>query len=72
MFLDSTKNPKCRECGSVDLDLTFRNVFRCFVCKKCINEYPEKYSLLTKTECKTDYLLTDRGLCATYYPNVVY
>jgi len=48
------------------------------VCNKCKDEYPEKYSLLTKTECKEvrfylprplslltgnqDYLLTDRKL----------
>lgn len=62
MFLDASKNPKCRECGSVDLDITFRNVFRCFVCNRCKNEHQEKYSLLTKSECKEDYLLTDRKL----------
>jgi DNA-repair protein complementing XP-A cells len=32
------------------------------VCNKCKNEKPEKYSLLTKTECKEDYLLTDPEL----------
>lgn len=30
------------------------------MCKRCQNDKPEKYSLLTKTECKEDYLLTDR------------
>ncbi|KAL5534567.1 hypothetical protein ACEPAG_1030 [Sanghuangporus baumii] len=62
MSLDSSKNPRCSECGTVDIDQTFRKVFRCLVCKKCINEKPEKYSLLTKTECKEDYLLTDAEL----------
>ncbi|TRM60107.1 XPA protein C-terminus-domain-containing protein [Schizophyllum amplum] len=54
VFLDRGKNPQCRECGSIDVDQTFR--------KKCQNEKPEKYSLLTKTECKEDYLLTDPEL----------
>lgn len=32
------------------------------VCRKCRNDFPDKYSLLTKTECKQDYLLTDPEL----------
>ena len=52
MFLDASRNPKCGECQSVDIDQTFRKVFGCLVCHKCKNEKPEKYSLLTKTECK--------------------
>ncbi|PCH33398.1 hypothetical protein WOLCODRAFT_129747 [Wolfiporia cocos MD-104 SS10] len=59
IFLDSSLNPKCRECQSVDIDPTFRKVFGCLICNRCKNEKPEKYSLLTKTECKEDYLLTD-------------
>ncbi|GLB36417.1 putative XPA protein C-terminus [Lyophyllum shimeji] len=62
MHLDPALNPKCRECNSMDIDQTFRRVFRCLICKKCENQYPEKYSLLTKTECKEDYLLTDPEL----------
>lgn len=52
MFLDPTLNPKCKECQSMDIDPTFLTGFNCLVCKKCQNEKPEKYSLLTKTECK--------------------
>ncbi|KAJ3531260.1 hypothetical protein NM688_g7599 [Phlebia brevispora] len=62
MFLDPKLNPKCRECGSVDIDATFQKVFGCLVCNACKNSMPEKYSLLTKTECKEDYLLTDAEL----------
>ncbi|KAI0067828.1 hypothetical protein BV25DRAFT_1794358 [Artomyces pyxidatus] len=62
IYLDPSRNPKCEECGSIDLDHTYRKVFRCLVCNKCKNEKPEKYSLLTKTECKEDYLLTDSEL----------
>ncbi|TCD70085.1 hypothetical protein EIP91_005067 [Steccherinum ochraceum] len=62
IFLDPSKNPKCEECGTVDIDHTFKKVFGCMVCNKCKNEKPERYSLLTKTECKTDYLLTDAEL----------
>ncbi len=52
MYLDPKLNPRCNECNSLDIDQTFRKVFRCLVCNKCKNEKPEKYSLLTKTECK--------------------
>ncbi|KAI0307548.1 hydrophilic protein [Multifurca ochricompacta] len=60
--LDPSRNPKCHDCGSVDIDQLYRKVFRCLVCNKCKNEKVEKYSLLTKTECKEDYLLTDSEL----------
>lgn len=52
--------PKCRECGTVELDFQIFRIFHVPVCLKCKPEHPEKYSLLTKTECKEDYLLTDR------------
>jgi len=39
-----------------------RKFFGSLVCNKCKNEKTEKYSLLTKTECKEDYLLTDAEL----------
>lgn len=52
MFLDPERNAKCRECNSMDIDPTFMKVFKCLVCKPCQHEHPEKYSLLTKTECK--------------------
>ncbi|KAF8311618.1 DNA repair protein [Clavulina sp. PMI_390] len=62
VFLDASKNPKCAECGSIDIDHLFKRVFGLLVCEKCKTEHPEKYSLLTKTECKEDYLLTDPEL----------
>ncbi|KAH9176986.1 XPA protein C-terminus-domain-containing protein [Lactarius sanguifluus] len=62
IYLDPSRNPKCHDCGSVDIDQTYRKVFRCLVCDKCKNDNVEKYSLLTKTECKGDYLLTDSEL----------
>lgn len=52
IFLDPSLNPKCRECQTVDIDSTFKKVFGCLVCNRCKDKYPEKYSLLTKTECK--------------------
>lgn len=45
-------NPKCKECQSIDIDHNFKKTFGCSVCNKCKNDLPEKYSLLTKTECK--------------------
>ncbi|KAG9049143.1 hypothetical protein FS837_011062 [Tulasnella sp. UAMH 9824] len=62
VFLDPSMNPKCKECGSISIDHIFKNIFGCLVCNKCKEEFPEKYSLLTKTECKEDYLLTDPEL----------
>ncbi|KAJ2549502.1 DNA repair protein rad14, partial [Coemansia sp. RSA 1933] len=55
-------NPKCCECESLDLDVTYLKIFGTKVCKSCIEQLPEKYSLLTKTEAKDDYLLTDSEL----------
>ena len=52
MLLGPELNPKCTECGSVDIDGTFLKVFKVLVCNACKNSKPEKYSLLTKTECK--------------------
>ncbi|TQS38336.1 hypothetical protein Golomagni_01156 [Golovinomyces magnicellulatus] len=50
---------KCRECKSLEIDWQWEEVFRCAVCSRCKEKFPEKYSLLTKTEAKDDYLLTD-------------
>lgn len=61
--LDDPKAPQCFECGTKELDFRFYYVFnKCRVCRQCRNKLPEKYSLLTKTECKTDYLLTEPEL----------
>lgn len=54
--------PKCFECGTADLDFKLYNVFKCRVCKTDRDRLPDKYSLLTKTECREDYLLTDPEL----------
>ncbi|KAJ7462707.1 thioesterase-like superfamily-domain-containing protein [Mycena galericulata] len=62
VYLDPSLNPKCRECQSMSIDYNYKKTFGCLVCKTCQNEKPEKYSLLTKTECKQDYLLTDPEL----------
>lgn len=51
---------KCRECGGFEIDALWEEVFRCAVCSACKEKYPERYSLLTKTEAKDDYLITDR------------
>lgn len=53
---------KCRECGTMEIDWQWEEVFKCIVCNGCKDKFPEKYSLLTKTEAKDDYLLTDRKL----------
>jgi DNA-repair protein complementing XP-A cells len=53
---------KCRECGSLEIDWKWQDVFGIGVCKACIEKIPDKYSLLTKTEAREDYLLTDEEL----------
>jgi len=57
---DEKTRKKCRECGSMEIDFVWEEVLKCAVCKACKDKYPEKYSLLTKTECREDYLLTER------------
>ena len=49
----------CRECGRPEIDWKWEKAFGCCVCNTCKEAYPDKYSLLTKTEAKEDYLLTD-------------
>lgn len=53
---------KCRECGAFEIDWKWSDVFDVCVCNTCKDKYPEKYSLLTKTEAAKDYLLTDPEL----------
>ncbi|KAN0060437.1 DNA repair protein rad14 [Thecaphora frezii] len=61
--LDKETRPTCEVCGSPEiLEVPFRKVFGIQVCKRCEREHPERYSLLTKTEVKQDYLLTDAEL----------
>ncbi|KAJ4288821.1 DNA repair protein rad14 [Collariella sp. IMI 366227] len=59
---DEKTRKRCRECRSVEVDFVWEEVFGCAVCGRCKEKFPEKYSLLTKTECKEDYLLTDPEL----------
>ncbi|KAJ9212796.1 hypothetical protein DTO166G4_5608 [Paecilomyces variotii] len=61
--LEEKSNQKtCRECGTLEIDWKWEEAFGCCVCNSCKEKYTEKYSLLTKTEAKEDYLLTDPEL----------
>ncbi|KAL4998846.1 XPA protein C-terminus-domain-containing protein [Aspergillus recurvatus] len=61
--LDEKSEQKvCRECGSLEIDWRWEEELRCRVCHACKEKFPERYSLLTKTEAKEDYLLTDPEL----------
>lgn len=53
---------KCRECDNIEVDWKWLEIFKCAVCNSCKDKFPEKYSLLTKTEAREDYLLTDPEL----------
>ncbi|KAL3233511.1 DNA repair protein RAD14 [Nakaseomyces bracarensis] len=58
-----SKAPKCIECNiNIEMDPVLHDVFKLQVCKQCSKDHPEKYALLTKTECKEDYFLTDPEL----------
>ncbi|KAK7731807.1 DNA repair protein rad14 [Cytospora paraplurivora] len=59
---DKEERKKCRECGNLEIDFVWDEVFGCCVCNACKEKFPEKYSLLTKTECREDYLITDPEL----------
>jgi DNA-repair protein complementing XP-A cells len=63
VLIEHSERKKCRECGSLEIDFMWEEVFGCAVCNKCKESMPEKYSLLTKTECREDYLLTERKYC---------
>ncbi|PYH42388.1 DNA repair protein RAD14 [Aspergillus saccharolyticus JOP 1030-1] len=52
----------CRECGSLEIDWKWEEELKCRICHACKEKFPERYSLLTKTEAKEDYLLTDPEL----------
>ncbi|KAG8526136.1 uncharacterized protein KY384_000129 [Bacidia gigantensis] len=56
------ESQKCRECSTMEIDWKWLDVFRLPVCNACKEKYPDKYSLLTKTEAREDYLLTDPEL----------
>ncbi|KAI1438981.1 XPA protein C-terminus-domain-containing protein [Xylaria sp. CBS 124048] len=59
---EAKERKKCRECKSLEIDFVWEEVFGCSVCNACKEKFPEKYSLLTKTECREDYLLTEPEL----------
>jgi DNA-repair protein complementing XP-A cells len=60
--LEKEKSTLCRECGNMEVDWKWLDIFGCAVCNPCKDKFPDKYSLLTKTEAKEDYLLTDPEL----------
>lgn len=62
MSSDPSENPKCRDCGSLDVDPIFFQVFHMSVCPRCKEKYPERYSLITKTEAKEASSLHDRTM----------
>lgn len=55
---------QCREdgCSSYEIDMDIYNHFSVMVCTECKKKELEKYTLLTKTEVKEDYLLTEEEL----------
>ncbi|KAF9922007.1 hypothetical protein FBU30_007927 [Linnemannia zychae] len=62
IFMGADDNYECQDCTSCDIDFQLLRHFHVPVCIGCRDSQPEKYSLLTKTECRADYLLTDPEL----------
>ncbi|KAF9126713.1 hypothetical protein BGW39_006430 [Mortierella sp. 14UC] len=62
IFLGADDNYECQDCTSYDVDFQLLRYFHVPVCIGCRDAQPEKYSLLTKTECRADYLLTEPEL----------
>ena len=60
--LQDRTTKKCTECGILEIDWMWDETFGVQVCNSCKDKVPDKYSLLTKTEAKEDYLLTDPEL----------
>lgn len=60
--VDLEHAPRCFECNSLEVDPNMYTNFKVRVCRRCIKENQDKYSLLTKTECREDYLLTEPEL----------
>lgn len=52
----------CAECESLEVDWNWLDIFGIRVCNPCKERLPDKYSLLTKSEAREDYLLTDPEL----------
>ena len=57
---ENTKS--CRECGILEIDWKWDECFGLSVCNACKDKFPDKYVLLTKTDAREDYLLTDPEL----------
>jgi DNA-repair protein complementing XP-A cells len=60
--VDPSNLPRCEDCTSPDIDLDFLRFYKVKVCAKCKETLVDKYTQLTKTEVKEDYLLTDEEL----------
>ena len=56
------KDKLCLECASPEVDWKWLDVFKISLCDACKEKFPDKYSLLTKTEAREDYLLTEPEL----------
>lgn len=57
----------CVECDSIRILLPYYQAFHIGVCYSCQREHNDKYALIPKTQCKTDYLLDDKQLSSLLY-----
>lgn len=62
MSINPEENPTCKLCNTFDIDHDIRRHYNVPVCRTCCEAHPERFSLITKTEARTDYMLTDPEL----------
>ena len=43
----------------MEIDSDYERYYQLHLCKRCVRDQPQSYALLTKTECRQDYLLTE-------------
>jgi hypothetical protein len=67
---DDVPDVACAGCGSGQVDSTFFNQFGLFVCRNCTRTDPE-FALLSATESKARFALTDADLKRAALPHLV-
>lgn len=56
------RNEKCIHCNSIELDGFLKSSFFLNVCENCRQVHSDRYSLITKTTAREEFLLTEEEL----------
>jgi hypothetical protein len=60
--LDALRDLRCCECSALAVNVQFHELFHLDVCNTCIRAFDAKFGLLSKTNAKAEYLLTEADL----------